>query len=60
MKTILLAVAAFGLFSTTTVAASVAGSYGVGLSSETPSADVRAGSPGKGRVFIGGGLRGGK
>lgn len=60
MKSLLLGIAAFGFFSATTAVGSVAGSYGVGLSSETPSADVRAGSPGKGRVFIGGGLRGGK
>lgn len=45
-----------GSFST--LAASYASSMGLGLSSHA--VDVRSGSAGGGRVFIGGGLRGGK
>lgn len=60
MKASILAVIGFALFSTSTLAATVADYKGWGLSSETPSADVRSGSARTGRTIIGGGLHGGK
>ena len=60
MKTTVLTVIAFALFGSTTLFATVADYKGWGLSSETPSADVRSGSARSGRTIIGGGLHGGK
>jgi hypothetical protein len=60
MKTTRLTFLGFALFGSTTLFATVADYQGWGLSSETPSADVRAGSARTGRTIIGGGLHGGK
>ena len=60
MKMLIMAAIGTAFFGTSTAAATLAGWQGWGLSSETPSADIRSGSARTGRTIIGGGLRGGK